>query len=98
MFVCTTADSASQVHSWQDNDLALLLTLLSLPEIYVGDAGNTPLVGAGTPWARRQSLHPGVLVVCFGSAASWRPCNVADPHQGPVTLSRGCKGGPHNPR
>ena len=50
-------------------------------------------MGAGTHWARPQSLPQGVLVVYVGSAASWRPCNVADPHQGPVTLSLGCKGG-----
>ena len=68
------------------------MMLLSLREplffsFCVGDAGNTPLVDAGTPWARLRSLLQGVLVIYFGSAASWRPCNVADPHQGPVPHS-----------
>ena len=27
-------------------------------------------------WARLRSLPQGVLVIYFGSAASWRPCNV----------------------
>ena len=35
----------------------------------------------------RDSLPQGVLVICFGSAASWRPCNVVCPHQGPVSHS-----------
>ena len=38
-------------------------------------------------WARPRSLHQGMLVIYFGSAASWRPCNVVWPHQGPVSLS-----------
>ena len=50
--------------------------------LYVGDAGNTSLVDAGTPLARPRSLPQGVLVIYFGSAASWRPCNVVWPHQG----------------
>ena len=53
----------------------------------VGDAGNTSLVDAGTPLARLRSLPQGVLVIYFGSAASWRPCNVVRPHQGPVPHS-----------
>ena len=32
-------------------------------------------------WARPRSLPQGVLVIHFGSAASWRPCNVVWPHQ-----------------
>ena len=35
-------------------------------------------------WARPRSLPQGVLVIYFGSAASWRPCNMVRPHQGPV--------------
>ena len=54
---------------------------------YIGDAGNTSLVDAGTPLARPRSLHQGVLVIYFGSAATWRPCNVVRPHQGPVSHS-----------
>ena len=38
-------------------------------------------------WARLRSLPQGVLVIHFGSAASWRPCNVVRPHQGPVSHS-----------
>ena len=43
--------------------------------VYVGDAQNTSLVDAGTPLGA-TAVHQGVLVVYFGSAASWRPCNV----------------------
>ena len=39
------------------------------------------------PWARLRSLPQGVLVIYFGSAASWRPCNVVQPHQGLVPHS-----------
>ena len=35
-------------------------------------------------WARPRSLPQGVLVIYFGSAASWRPCNVVCPRQGPT--------------
>ena len=35
----------------------------------------------------RGRLPQGVLVIYFGSAASWRPCNVVRPHQGPVSHS-----------
>ena len=38
-------------------------------------------------WARLRSLPQGVLVIYFGSAASWRPCNVVRPHQGLVPHS-----------
>ena len=38
-------------------------------------------------WARPRSLPQGVLVIYFGSAASWRPCNVVRPHQGLVSHS-----------
>ena len=38
-------------------------------------------------WARPRSLPQGVLVIYFGSAASWRPCKVVRPHQGPVSHS-----------
>ena len=37
---------------------------------YVGDAGNTPLVDAGTALGATTVVPQGVLVVCFGSAAS----------------------------
>ena len=43
-------------------------------------------------WARLRSLPQGVLVIYFGSAASWRPCNVVWPHQGPVPTAEGCMG------
>ena len=45
---------------------------------YIGDAGNTPLVDDGTLLGRDHSRYT------IGSAASWRPCNVAYPHQGLV--------------
>ena len=45
-------------------------------------------------WARPRSLPQGVLVIYFGSAASWRPCNVVRPHQGPVSHSRRLYGRP----
>ena len=54
---------------------------------YVGDAGNTSLVDAGTPLCATAVVTQGVLVIYFGSAASWRPSNVVWPHQGPVSLS-----------
>ena len=38
-------------------------------------------------WARLRSLPQGVLVIYFVSAASWRPCNVVQPHQGLVPHS-----------
>ena len=37
--------------------------------------------------ARPQSLPQRVPVTYIGGAASWRPCNVAYPHQGPVPHS-----------
>ena len=46
-------------------------------------------------WARLRSLPQGVLVIYFGSAASWRPCNVVWPHQGPVPHSRRLYGEPY---
>ena len=54
---------------------------------YIGDAGNTSLVDAGTPLGATAVDTQGVLVIYFGSAASWRPCNVLCPHQGPVPHS-----------
>ena len=45
-------------------------------------------------WARLRSLLQGVLVIYFGSAASWRPCNVVRPHQGPFSHSRRLYGRP----
>ena len=37
---------------------------------------------------RDRGRYPqGLLVIYFGSAASWRPCNVVWPHQGPVPHS-----------
>ena len=56
---------------------------------YIGDAGNTSLVDAGTPLGATAVVTQGVLVIYFGSAASWRPCNVVRPHQGPVPHSLG---------
>ena len=38
-------------------------------------------------WARLQSSPQRVPVAYIGGAASWRPCNVAHPHQGPVPHS-----------
>ena len=37
---------------------------------YVGDAGNTSLVDAGTPLGATAVVTQGVLVIYFGSAAS----------------------------
>ena len=47
------------------------------------------------PWARPRSSPQGVLVIYFGSAASWRPCNVVWPHQGLVPHSRRLYGEPY---
>ena len=58
---------------------------------YVGDAGNTSLVELALLWARPRSLPQGVLVIYFGSAASWRPCNVVWPHQDLFPTAEGCK-------
>ena len=47
---------------------------------YVGDAGNTPLVDAGTPLGATAVVTPGSAgYLHFWSAASWRPCDVARP-------------------
>ena len=81
------ATSSYTAKFWSTTPAVLVSCTSSASAVYVGDAGNTSLVDDGTPWARLRSLPQGVLVVYFGSAASWRPCNVADPHQGPVPHS-----------
>ena len=53
----------------------------------LGMQGTLRLWMLALPWARLRSLPQGVLVIYFGSAASWRPCNVVWPHQGPVSHS-----------
>ena len=54
---------------------------------YVGDARNTPLVDAGTHLGAAKAVTPMSAGCVRWGAASWRPCNVADPHQGPVPHS-----------
>ena len=75
-------------HFWRCDlpDFSFAPRILS-SSFYVGDAGNTSLVDAGTPLGATTVVTPGVLVIYFGSAASWRPCNVVWPHQGPVSHS-----------
>ena len=60
----------------------------------VGDAGNTSLVDAGAPLGATAVVTAGSAGIYFGSAASWRPCNVVRPHQGLVSHSRRLYGRP----
>ena len=80
----------AMVEMEDDNDIAetifLALRIWTLL-FYVGDAGNTSLVDAGTPLGATAVVTQGVLVIYFGSAASWRPSNVEWPHQGLVPHS-----------
>ena len=71
-------DRVEDLDVWQDRLGIFMLTRVAgtfFLNSHIGDAGNNSLVDAGT------------LVIYFGTAASWRPCNVVWPHQGPVSLS-----------
>ena len=61
-----------------EDDALRILTLL----FYVGDAGNFVSGCWHSSGRDRGRYHQGVLVIYFGSAASWRPCLVEGPHQG----------------
>ena len=87
MLVCSTVDSAITESSVDDVVVLPCCGNLFFLNFYVGDAGNTPLMGLALSWARPQSLPQRVLIVYIGGAASWRPCNVAYPHQGLVSHS-----------
>ena len=89
LFVYSTVDS--DITGSSVDDVVVLSrcgNLCFFLNFYIGDAGNTPLVDAGTPLGRDHSRYPQrVPIVYIGGAASWRPCNVAYPHQGPVPHS-----------
>ena len=54
----------------------------------------TPVEETSPGPERWSDVEESVLVIYFGSAASWRPCNVVWPHQGPVSHSRRLYGRP----
>ena len=88
-------DTSTQIRVYVASDTsenAILRYFLSLRGVLsssfdLGDERNTSLVDAGTPLGATAVVTPGSVVVYLVSAASWRPFNVADPHQGPVTHS-----------
>ena len=87
LFVCSAVDSDITGSSVDDIVVLSRCGNICFPEFYIGDAGNTPLVGVGTLLGATTVVTPRVLIAYIGGAASWRPCNVADPHQGPVPHS-----------
>ena len=72
MFVCSAEDSASQAHLLTSSGLVSLQKLLFFLNFYIGDAGNTPLVGVGTPLGATTVVTPK-----SADCVHWRCCILA---------------------
>ena len=80
MFVCSAEDS--DITGSSVDDVVVLSRCGNIfPEFLHWGCREHSVSGDGTPLGATTAVPQRVLVVYIGSAASWRPCNVAYPQQ-----------------